>query len=240
MSEMHEKLESRLSEFLDGTLAAAEREAVERHLEQCGPCRTELEGMRAVLEKTQGLRPMSPPRDLWPGIAAAIQAPLGLGAVESQVIKLPTARRGAAREPVGVLTVTRSQLAAAATILMVVSAAITWWVGPGVPERGRTAAGPVTTAAVRASAELPGASEVLSAELEALEELLAGVSVSLDPETVRVLKKNLGVIERAIEDSRRALAQDPANEVLGAHLEREYRRKLRYLREATEIARWSS
>ena len=90
------------------------------------------------------------------------------------------------------------------------------------------------------SVELPGASEALSAELEALEELLAGASVALDPETVRVLQKNLGVIERAIEDSRRALAQDPANEFLGAHLEREYQRKLSYLKEANEIARWAS
>lgn len=240
MSEIHNKLEGRLSEFLDGTLEAAEREAVAEHLEQCGRCRADLEGLRAVLEQAQGLRTMSPPRDLWPGIAAAIQAPLGLGTVESQVIKLPTARWGVARKPVSALTVTRLQLAAAATILMVVSAGITWWVGVGVPERGAIAAGPVPTTAVMASADLPGASEGLSAELEALEELLADVSVSLDPETVRVLKKNLGVIERAIEDLRRALAQDPANEFLGAHLEREYRRKLSYLREATEIARWSS
>ena len=36
MSEIHEKSESRLSEFLDGTLEAAEREAVERHLDDVG------------------------------------------------------------------------------------------------------------------------------------------------------------------------------------------------------------
>ena len=240
MSEIHEKSESRLSEFLDGTLEVAEREAVEQHLEQCGMCRTELQGLRAVLEQAHGLRTMSAPRDLWPGIAAAIRAPLGLGSVERQIIKLPTAPWGTARGPVSALTLTPGQLAAAATILMVVSAAITWWVGPGVPERGAIASAPVPTAAVMASVELPGASESLSAELAALEELLAGVSDSLDPETVRVLRKNLRVIERAIEDSRRALAQDPANEFLGAHLEREYRRKLSYLKEATDIARWAS
>ena len=54
------------------------------------------------------------------------------------------------------------------------------------------------------SMELPGTSEGLSAELQELEVLMAGVSESLDPETVRVLQKNLGVIERAIEDSRQA------------------------------------
>ncbi len=246
MSETHDKLESRLSEFVDGTLADTEQDAVEEHLAQCGSCRAELEGLRAVLERAQGLRTMSPPRDLWPGIAAAIQAPLGLGTAESQVIKLPTARWGVGRkpgaeqEPMGALTVTRSQLAAAATILVVVSAATTWWVGPGVPERGTIATVPVPSAAQMVSAELPGASEGLSAELKVLEESLAGVSASLDPETVRVLQKNLGVIERAIEDLRRALALDPANEFLGAHLERAYQRKLSYLKDATEIASWSS
>ena len=240
MSEIHESSESRLSEFLDGTLDVAEREAVEQHLAQCGVCRTELEGLRAVLEQAQGLRTMSPPRDLWPGIAAAIRAPLGLGSGERPVIKLPTALWGTAPEAASALTFTPRQLAAAATILMVFSAAMTWWVGPGVPERGDIAAGPVPTAVVMASVELPGASEGLSAELEALEEQMAGVSDSLDPETVRILRKNLRVIERAIEDSRRALAQDPANEFLGAHLEREYQRKLSYLREATDIARWAS
>ena len=240
MSEIHEKSESRLSEFLDGTLEAAEREAVERHLEQCGMCRTELEGLRAVLEQAQGLRTVTPPRDLWPGIAAAIRAPLGLGTVERQIIKLPTAAWGTAKQPVRALTFTPRQLAAAATILIVVSAAITWSVGPGVPERGAIASAPVPSAAVLTSVELPGASEGLSAELDELEEMLAGVSDSLDPETARILRKNLRVIERAIEDSRRALALDPANEFLGAHLDREYHRKLSYLREATDIARWAS
>ena len=240
MSETHTKWESRLSEFLDGSLEAAERESVEAHLEQCGSCWTELEGLRAVLAQAQALGTVSPRRDLWPGIAAAIQAPIGLGTVESKVIKLPTARWGGAQDHTNTFTVTPRQLAAAATILMMVSAAATWWVGPGVAERGTIAADPVPTAALMASAELPGAPEGLSAELESLERLLASVSAALDPETVRVLEKNLGVIERAIEDSRRALAQDPANEFLGAHLERAYQRKLSYLKDATEIASWSS
>ena len=64
MNEVHEKLESRLSEFLDGTLEAAERKAVEEHLQWCAQCRRELERLRAVLEQAQGLRTISPPRDL--------------------------------------------------------------------------------------------------------------------------------------------------------------------------------
>ncbi|KPJ79232.1 MAG: hypothetical protein AMS19_11625, partial [Gemmatimonas sp. SG8_23] len=62
----------------------------------------------------------------------------------------------------------------------------------------------------------------------------------LDPNTVRILERNLSVIEQAIEDSRQALAQDPENEFLAAHLERVYERKLSYLREAARVAEWST
>ena len=56
---------------------------------------------------------------------------------------------------------------------------------------------------------------------------------------MRVLDRNLGVIQQAIEDSRRALAQDPGNEFLASHLERVYQRKLEYLRDAAQVAEWA-
>ncbi len=61
----------------------------------------------------------------------------------------------------------------------------------------------------------------------------------LEPNTVRILEKNLGVIERAIDESRRALAVDPGNAFLREHLDRTYREKLDYLREAAGIADWT-
>ena len=55
----------------------------------------------------------------------------------------------------------------------------------------------------------------------------------LDPETVRVLEDNLGAIDRAIDQCRRALAADPANMYLNEHLAESRQRKLVLLRQAS-------
>lgn len=57
----------------------------------------------------------------------------------------------------------------------------------------------------------------------------------LDPTTVRVLEESLSTIDAAIEDARRALAADPANERLNTYLAGTRQRKLELLREASGI-----
>jgi hypothetical protein len=57
---------------------------------------------------------------------------------------------------------------------------------------------------------------------------------------VRILEKNLAVIDRAIRESVAALAVDPGNEFLVDHLEGAYRRKVDYLREATALLSWGT
>ena len=240
-SNPHDHDQEVLSDFLDGTLPSEEREELEQHLESCGQCREVLGSLRALVEQARGLSTVPPPHDLWPGVAAALMAPLGSVGRTTKVIELPTARgweRGGAG--LGGLALTAPQLAAAAAILVVLSASITWAVGPGLEVDDATPA-QISSLPVRmTSAALPAPPETLSSDLEALEAAFDAVRFSLDGETVRVLERNLGVIEQAIQDSRRALVQDPANGFLAEHLERAYQRKLTYLRSATEIANWSS
>jgi putative zinc finger protein len=230
----------RLSDFLDGQLAPLEHEAVAEHLETCGECRGTLEELRHVVAQASGLGPITPPRDLWRGIAAAIQAPVGSG--ETQVIALPSAGawRGETRNGRRSLSLSFPQLAAASVALMLVSASITYVVGPGVAVRDMgqgVVASPFGVTAVSTALEPPPA---LSQELAALESVLAEAGATLDAETLDVLQTNLGVIERAIEDSHRALSKDPANDFLMEHLERSYERKLDFLREAAQIVSWAS
>jgi hypothetical protein len=75
----------------------------------------------------------------------------------------------------------------------------------------------------------------MEAELGVLEGVLLEGRDRLDPATVDVLERNLLVIERAIEDSYRALALDPENDFLRRHLTRTYERKLDYLRDVSRI-----
>jgi hypothetical protein len=58
----------------------------------------------------------------------------------------------------------------------------------------------------------------------------------LDTATVRVIEKNLRIIDDAIGEARRALAADPANQYLNVHLADTMRRKLELLRQASALA----
>jgi hypothetical protein len=69
-----------------------------------------------------------------------------------------------------------------------------------------------------------------------LERVLAQGRGRLDSATVRVIEKNLGIIDRAIRDAQSALAADPANSYLNLHLAQEMRRKLELLRQAAALA----
>ncbi|MGA9751270.1 MAG: zf-HC2 domain-containing protein, partial [Acidobacteriota bacterium] len=57
----------RLDDYLDGALAPGERAELERHLRDCGACRGEAEGLRALLASARALpRALEPGGDLWP------------------------------------------------------------------------------------------------------------------------------------------------------------------------------
>lgn len=242
MNGSHPSWTDRLSDYLDGDLGASEREALEEHLRDCAPCRHVLDELRAIVTSARALGDAEPERDLWPGIADAIVGPEAAHPV-AEVIELPTAAR--ARPQRSGLFLTMPQLAAASVVLALVSAAATWWVGPGLvtsSEAGRKGPPPAATAdaeAIFPASDVVGPPPELAAELTRLEEALGEARGRLEPNTVRILEKNLGVIERAIDESRRALALDPGNGFLREHLERTYQEKLDYLREAAGIAEWT-
>ncbi len=252
----------RLSAFLDGELDAGEHAEVDAHLSECGDCRQLLEELGEVKRRAEGLGAVEPSRDLWGGIAATIQAPAAeVRSDDTRVIAFPGAgaaagagagpgARGARSSSAPTwrrLSLSFSQLAAASLVLVAISSTVTW-----SALRARDGgAEPVaeSSAGAEGGAEggviAPVSTEVeppadLARELASLEDALAASRDVLDPNTVRVLERNLGIIEQAIQDSQRALAQDPENDFLAEHLQRVYQRKLEYLREAARIAERSS
>ena len=68
-----------------------------------------------------------------------------------------------------------------------------------------------------------------------LERVLLEQRDRLDPRTVIVLERNLRIIDDAIGEARQALATDPANALLNAHLAGARQRKLDLLRRAALI-----
>ncbi len=235
MNDVHTRWTDQISEYLDGTLSDGERRELEAHLAGCPECATVLAEMEEVVRRAGTLGEVLPSRDLWPDIAKVLNAaPSERG---PDVIPLPTGRARGQERAAG-LYLTRRQLAAAAAVVALVSATATWTLGAGVAVRnvGHPSASPT---AVTPVSNVQGPPQPLADELSHLEAALNSARSQLDPATVRILEKNLDVIDRAIQDSRRALVTDPTNPFLKEHLDDAYRQKVAYLREATTIAGWS-
>jgi anti-sigma-K factor RskA len=209
---------ARLSEYADGELAADERVELERHLDGCDECRTIVADLDRLRDLTGALVDREPARDLWP----AINARIGGGARV-----LPLRRRW---------TFTLPQLAAAAVLLLVVGAggaAVALRGGGPAVVPGPAAIGPAD------SGEVPitlAASTSFDHAVADLERVLAERRDRLDTATVRVLVHSLQTIDRAIAQARAALATDPGDPYLNAHLAETMRRKLNLMRRAATIA----
>jgi anti-sigma factor RsiW len=223
---MTDQWTDRLSEYLDGELLTGERTALEEHLVGCMACRATLSELRRVVARAQALDDTPPAADLWPAIARRIGAGTASDVTDLGVYR---ARRR--------VSFTVPQLAAAGIALMLVSGSVVW----KVLSRGAT---PVAvTPAPPAIAPLPdGAPAAWSGDasydlvIARLEQLLAENRTALDTATVRVLEKNLEIIDRAIAEARAALAADPASAYLNHHLARTMRRKVDLLRQASALA----
>lgn len=239
----HEEWTDLLSGYLEGDLDAEARERLERHLSTCVRCRDVLAGLQEVVALASAAERLEPPLDLWTEISTALSQAGAPGRTEEHadggdVIALPTATERPVR-----LAASPARVAVAAAALVLISVGSTWMVAS--TSSAPTDVVPVATdpfgdglaPAVTGDADIPAD---LAAELGVLEDVLASARSSLDSATVAVLERNMETIQTAIDDSRRALATDPGNAFLAEHLERMYRRKLLYLREAVRVAEWAS
>jgi anti-sigma factor RsiW len=210
---------NRLSDYLDGELSDGERAALQRHLAACPACTAMLADLTRVVMRARSLAGEEPRRDLWAGIAARI------GTKGPSVPVQPTPGR---RRP----TLSWPQLAAAALAIAVGSGGVTWWA-----TRAMESPAPALPAA-QPNAPTPAVAAMTTrydAAVADLERVLAAGRSTLDTSTVRVLEQNLALIDRAIRDAERALAADPGNAYLNAHLARTMRQKIDLLRQAASL-----
>jgi anti-sigma factor RsiW len=216
---MTDQWTNRLSEYLDGELPPGERAELEVHLGSCASCLEVLSELRAVIARAAILPDAEPAADLWPGVRAGMEA--------KQVVKLES-RRAARR-----FSFSLSQLVAAAATLVLVSGGSAWWVTHrNVP----VAATHLTPAPVKAQPvvwDRRGRSDEAVTELE---RVLQSERGKLDSTTIRVLTQNLALIDRAIDQARKALDADPNNAYLNDHLARTMRKKIEVLRRAANLA----
>lgn len=219
---MHDEWTDKLSDYLDGELPSDERRAVAVHLARCTECTRTLAELEAVVRRAHAVSPLEPETDLWKGITSRL-------APTSEVRPFT----GGGRR----FSFTLPQLAAASVLLALLSgwAAIrllSTTAPPSVDVAFQPPA-PGRPDAVQASNADDAEYDAAVADLESA--LLKGRG-TLDPATIAVLEQNLSIIDKAVDEARQALSEDPANGYLSGYLVETRRRKLDLLRTAATLS----
>lgn len=244
----HDEVIDRLSEYLDAEdgadsetldgetldsemMSADERAAVASHLAGCAECRTALVELRAVARLAANLPDTRPAADLWPGIASRLEPAPSVVPFRQTLSKR--------------FSFTLPQLVAAGLALMVLSGGMVWVARLGDPRASLPPAIatneppnplPLDPAPAETFAAVSFADAQYDAAVGDLEKALQVGRNRLDPETVRILEENLASIDLAIEQSRKALRNDPANVYLNTYFAASRNRKLALLRRASALA----
>jgi anti-sigma factor RsiW len=225
---------ARLSEYVDDELEAAERDALERHLAECIACEQTVADLRRVTLRAGALGDRAPERDLWPGIADRI----GLGAATPERARPLRWRRA--------FTMTMSQLALAAGVLLAVGAGTAWVVAGArggsirLPRQPTPVATGPSVGPAPAGAQQFAGSVAYAAAVADLQRVLDANRSQLDTATVRVIEESLRTIDRAITRAQAALAADPSDVYLNAHLAETMRRKIELMQRAVVLATLAS
>lgn len=200
-------------DLVDGTLDGGARAPAESHAESCARCRGLLADLVEIRADASRLPVLKPSHDLWDGIAGRLKAPYPL-------------------HPAPQWYHSPARLAAAAAVLMAVTAGVTWSVARQTAESG-VIANVTTSAPVSASARVAAAYDADLAELGAL---AAERRSSLDSATALAIVTNMRVIDDAILRVRAALDANPASTLLSRQLAFAYQQKLSALRRVAELS----
>ena len=206
-----------IPDLLDGTLSDTRRAAYNAHVAQCAGCRALTGDLARIRDDAAALPTFAPSHDLWSGIEARIATPM---------VSLAHRPHGAVRRR------TTIQLAAAAAVLMAVTAGGTWLAATW-PAATLTAS-PATSTELVSVADEKGIATYVS-EIGKLKDILQTRRTELDTATIAILEKNLKLIDDAITESRAALAADPASTFLAERLNHAYDTKLELLRSAATL-----
>lgn len=230
-----ERAMAQLADWLDGRLDDAAARAVQGHVSGCANCGAVLASLDVQDADGASLPVLAPSRDLWPAIA---------GRIESPTVALADHRSSTVRpRRFGWV----AQLAAASA-LVAVTAGVTWKAAIMVASAGGSVASSATRIVMRdvgRTGDMLYASDrdvgtrnsdrvpvevTYDHELSALRRAVAERRSDLAPATVAVLDKNIKLIDRAIAQSRAALASDPASTMLSEQLTVALDKKLQLLR----------
>jgi anti-sigma factor RsiW len=133
------EFDGRLADYLEGTLDAADRRAIEAHLATCVRCAALVRDLEDIRASAARLPELAPSTDLWSGIAGRIEAPV-----------VPLASRATPNAPARQRLMDRLRTAAIAAALVAVTAGVTYTLT--ISRSGTRALPPVAANPPRATA----------------------------------------------------------------------------------------
>jgi hypothetical protein len=226
---------------------------VERHLEDCSACRSEVAWIRELRTEAQFLnqQEVPPPEGLWARVEAGIHASgrpasrRSPGDVSPAIHDLLEARRGRRGGGGGW---SRHTLQAAAVLALV---AVSSFVALTLLRTGNDGLndpnGSVGAPSLVAGGEAPGETVRFASTMAELESAYAPAILELEralerdrenlaPATIQVLEENLRIIDEAIQDALTALAADPGSSMATGLVGGMYETKLQVLQQAVRLA----
>jgi hypothetical protein len=211
-----------LNDLVDDVLSPAAKAAAEMHARDCASCATSLAELRATVAVTHDLPDsLTPPADLWNDVRATIEA--------GKVAHLPL---GSVAARARGFWVTPGRLAAAAVMLVAVTASLTGIVMSSEPATQTIA----QEAPLTVSVSWQASERVFQANVLELRQQLEALHDHLAPETLVKVERALATIDLAIAEGREALLRDPANAALSELVASNYRQKIELLRRMTQLA----
>jgi anti-sigma factor RsiW len=260
-----EAFDTALPDYLEGTLDDSRRASVERHLSECVRCTSLLRDIENISKQAAALPDMVPSRDLWQGIEARIAAPvIPLAARPERQRRVVPAWMGVAAAALVVstagitYTLTARSFGGAQTGIAPIAprdaqaqantnetpmspvdiggagtqtAPATSSAKTTVPDRS----GPPASLVKATASDREHSDQVYGREIDMLQTIVSQRRTQLDSSTVAVIEKNLKIIDRAIEQSRAALAKDPASRMLDQQLTHALDKKVELLRTAAML-----
>jgi hypothetical protein len=182
-----------ITDYVDDSLGTADRAAVDQHLEGCLACRALVADFLDLRRTAAALGVMEPPSRTWSRIAAGISS--------------ADIERSAMRPATRTHRSTTAWLAAVAALVVAATGGL-WTIRASrhAPEAGP---GAEASSAQPIEAELVQAEQHYQKAITGLEKIANAEKGALDPVTAATLRKNLGVVDQAIDESRAALHTQP-------------------------------
>lgn len=213
--------DAHLNDYVDDVLDDATRTHVHAHLAECADCRARADAISTLVHDIDALPgEIMPPRDLRAGIVERL-------AVTTTPASLPLLRTQRRNRTAALL--------ATAAGLVIISATVTrWWMLHEQRPLTHAAAPNAHAAVIPVSFRNQEASYIT--QISDVQNALDHERAQLAPETIRILERNMSLIDQAITESRAALDHDPGNRDLGHMVLSAYQQKLELLRRARSFA----